>query len=1192
MGCAQSKPDDLMDSSVHRREVAAKRKPQTGSAAVGAANGTAREEKSAPEGYRSAPPTNGRVNPASEASTSSTNSAHLNGGRPGSARARYGDSGNSGNDAPMGYSSGASTPADDQSADDSVHRRGSLQNPKGVLHSNSVLGLDKMIEDRKGDGDLKTNVVHIEVPFGKPIEEVYEGVHDGPVLGSGISGLVRLITHKSTGVKYAVKCLDLGLVETEEGLQQLREEIYIMCQLDHPNIVRLEEVYESHSEIYLVQELCLGGELFDRLDEQPDYHYTEAQCARLVKQMLCSVRYIHSKGIIHRDLKLENFLFSSNSPDSELKMIDFGLSKHFKFGEVQHEAVGTPYTVAPEVIRGCYDERCDVWAIGVITFLLLSGDPPFGGCGGPEPLMQVRENILRGFFEFEPPEIWDNVSDTAKNFIQRMLVTDPNRRPTAREAQKAKWLKEWANRDRRGKFDNELNPEVVKALVNFKEYSDMRKLLCEVLSFTLLPDQIEDLRREFEKLDTDGSGEISLAGLKQVLMNNAGAGSLGALTEEEVEDIFNAMRVRKTETRIHWHEFIAAGLSQCKVDDRNLKLAFDRLDSDHKGYITFDNVMDLLGNDPSQSEDAMRRMWGDSMEACNCKHARIYYEDFLLLMKGQTKQDEMGISNSSVGSGLSASNSMGVSQRGFGMGLDTGLDVVHEGDHHTDDEHHSHAGSSAGVDDVVVLPSGDVVAMNDGSITAGDLPAPGSATYLTDAQRSMSGLSAHSHILPKLPPPPPLSASAPSSPIGLYGKGGDIDDMSDEPLMMDDEDNIDEMISEAADKSIMLGLVVTDEGPDISYANDAGNLTPPQSPRRGAVDYITPISQREKLSPASLGGAPIIPDMPSPAPALTARGRSKSVDAQDHPEEGENSPMFASDTQRALLLPEHTHNQSEIEQLIKDETKTPLVVNRKLYRAHRQMRLSVLEASKRFEEQQIARTKKMIDEQKRKVCGAGLTMRHGLAKEMSSDSIRKLLRQQQRQQQTIVDKANKQSGRGRRTRKKTISDMTGFMSGSPGDMIMDAGGGGGPSGRRPAARSAVIANPKKPDLDRNKTEGANSRSNEPLRRPTTPGVFRKTVDPFQDLTTNKPSLNRMSTAESARHVLRETEELGLRGSGLGFKPPLEAVGETSDASNHSSAIRSSRSDGNINKQKDPASPSASAEKREETNQSWPPPPPL
>jgi calcium-dependent protein kinase len=244
--------------------------------------------------------------------------------------------------------------------------------------------------------------------------------------------------------------------------------------------------------------------------------------------------------------------------------------------------VGTPYTVAPEVIRGSYDERCDIWAIGVITFLLLSGDPPFGGCGGPESLMVVRSNILKGAFEFEPEDIWAHVSAMAREFIRDMLVTDPKKRPLARTAQKHAWLQEWANRNRKGD-DNILSPNVVKALVNFKEFSDMRKLLCEVLSFTLLPDQIKDLRHEFEKMDTDGSGEISLSALKQVLMTNAGAGSLGALTEEEVEDIFNAMRVKKSETRIHWHEFIAAGLSQCQVDDRNLRLAFERLDADHKG---------------------------------------------------------------------------------------------------------------------------------------------------------------------------------------------------------------------------------------------------------------------------------------------------------------------------------------------------------------------------------------------------------------------------------------------------------------------------------------------------------------------------------------------------------------------------------------------------------------------------------
>jgi calcium-dependent protein kinase len=214
--------------------------------------------------------------------------------------------------------------------------------------------------------------------------------------------------------------------------------------------------------------------------------------------------------------------------------------------------------------------------------LFSSFKAPFGGCGGPENLAQVRANILNARFRFQPADVWGEVSEDAKDFIRKLLVTDPTKRPTAKECQKSTWLKKMSaasmNID-----SSKLSPNVVKALVGFKEYSKMRKLLCEVLSFTLLPDQITHLHKEFERFDTDGSGEISLSGLKRVLMSNAGAGSLGALSEKEVEDIFNAMRVRGTETRIHWHEFIAAMLSQCKVDERNLRLAFDRLDSEHKG---------------------------------------------------------------------------------------------------------------------------------------------------------------------------------------------------------------------------------------------------------------------------------------------------------------------------------------------------------------------------------------------------------------------------------------------------------------------------------------------------------------------------------------------------------------------------------------------------------------------------------
>ena len=193
-----------------------------------------------------------------------------------------------------------------------------------------------------------------------PVESIYDGVKDGPILGYGITGVVRMCTHKETGAAFAVKTLSLKQIETAQGLEQLQEELGILMQLDHPNIVKLEAVYESEDEIFLIQELLKGGDLFDHLDAQPEEHYGEAQCARLVKQILSAVRYIHSKGIIHRDLKLENFLFDSPGPEGELKMIDFGLSKHFKDGSKHHEPVGTRYTVAPEVILGDYDEKVDV----------------------------------------------------------------------------------------------------------------------------------------------------------------------------------------------------------------------------------------------------------------------------------------------------------------------------------------------------------------------------------------------------------------------------------------------------------------------------------------------------------------------------------------------------------------------------------------------------------------------------------------------------------------------------------------------------------------------------------------------------------------------------------------------------------------------------------------------------------------
>lgn len=647
--------------------------------------------------------------------------------------------------------------------------------------------------------------------------------------------------------------------------------------------------------------------------------------------------------------------------------------------------------------------------------------------------MTVRSNILRGAFAFEPDEVWSIVSPLAREFITWTLVTDPKNRPTAKEAQKHKWLREWAKRGKKDD-DNTLNPNVVSALVNFKEYSDMRKLLCEVLSFTLLPDQIKDLRVEFEKMDTDGSGEISLAALKEVLMTNAGAGSLGSLTEDEVEDIFNAMRVRKSETRIHWHEFIAAGLSQCQVDDRNLRLAFDRLDSDHKGYITFENVMDLMGNDIEKSEDAMRSMWGDSMKACNCQHARITYENFLLLMKGQPKeqaQHEMEVSNPFSGSSV----------RFQAVQQAQPLHILHEirsEEGHTTDED----------DDKIVLPSGDVVSLADGSISEKVEPA----------------------------------GQAPATPPFRKTSVDVIREEMDTPLSMDDDD-------------------------DLANAGSShtSTLTPPVSPLRGPADYITPrAGDRTSRSPiyrdldklAPLPGT--VPAFPSPKVEYVRR-RSRSVDDQDKTtdEDEDEKPLFVADARRATHLPEHGHNDDVIDSLIRDESKTPLVVNRTLYRAHRQMRLAVLEASKRFEEQQAQRARDILTaEEEGKEAdamgtyGAGLVMRHGQNNQVTSEAVRTWLIQNEKRQAALVEKANKRCGRGRRTRKKTISDMSGMLA-----SMNNEEAAGAPLASISTDESAHNSSPSRM-IESDSALPDSSLADGVVRDATVPGVFRKTVDPF------------------------------------------------------------------------------------------------
>lgn len=198
----------------------------------------------------------------------------------------------------------------------------------------------------------------------------------GKVLGEGAFGEVRLCVHRDSGAQRAVKVLRKSHMDEDEK-RMLFNEINILKEIDHPNIVKMYEFFEDEKRYYIVTEICKGGELFDEILARGKFN--EKDAAVLIKQVLSCINYCHSAKIVHRDLKPENILLEQNKEFDQIKIIDFGTSLVYDPNKKLDEKLGTPYYIAPEVLGKSYGSKCDIWSIGVIVYILLSGIPPFNG---------------------------------------------------------------------------------------------------------------------------------------------------------------------------------------------------------------------------------------------------------------------------------------------------------------------------------------------------------------------------------------------------------------------------------------------------------------------------------------------------------------------------------------------------------------------------------------------------------------------------------------------------------------------------------------------------------------------------------------------------------------------------------------------------------------------------------------------
>jgi calcium-dependent protein kinase len=465
------------------------------------------------------------------------------------------------------------------------------------------------------------------VKFGK---ETFVGKLDGVFLdhyevirslGKGGYGKVYEVKNKKTREIRACKHLSKLNIE---NLDKFEREINILIKADHPNIIKLYEIFESQRSLYLVMEECKGGEVFDRIIEhiQSKQMYSEKDAANMFLQVMSSIEYCHNQGICHRDLKPENLLYlnKGDEKDNPIKVIDFGLSQIFRERKLKTK-VGTAYYVAPEVLKGDYTQLCDIWSAGVILYIFLSGDPPFNGPNDSA----IYSKIAQMKFNF-PEKKWKNISEEAKDLISHMLVPEKDRY-NAKQVLSHPWFKNASNTPL---VDLNFDPMF---FADYVRGSGIKKMALLFISSRLDENEISDLKKIFEAFDKKKDGQISFNELKQGLVQLKSS----HINEQDVFELFKTIDSDKN-GRIDYTEFLASTLKKKSyLRQERLYEAFTMFDKNNNGCISKKELMEVLRTEKQQEKEIEKYI----KEADKNGDGEIDYKEFLILMGFNDGDDDV-----------------------------------------------------------------------------------------------------------------------------------------------------------------------------------------------------------------------------------------------------------------------------------------------------------------------------------------------------------------------------------------------------------------------------------------------------------------------------------------------------------------------------------------------------------------------
>ncbi|KAG6571991.1 CDPK-related protein kinase, partial [Cucurbita argyrosperma subsp. sororia] len=390
------------------------------------------------------------------------------------------------------------------------------------------------------------------------------------------------------GQQVAVKVIPKAKMTTAIAIEDVRREVKILRALTgRTNLVQFYEAFEDHDNVYIVMELCEGGELLDRILSRGG-KYSEEDAKAVMVQILTVVAFCHLQGVVHRDLKPENFLYTSKDENAQLKAIDFGLSDFVKPDERLNDIVGSAYYVAPEVLHRSYGTEADVWSIGVIAYILLCGSRPFWA----RTESGIFRAVLKADLSFDEGP-WPSLSSEAKDFVKRLLNKDPRKRLTAAQALSHPWIRNYNG------TKVPIDILIFKLMRVYMRSSSLRKAALRAVSKTLTVDELSYLKEQFELLEPNKNGFITLETIKMGLAKHA----TDAMNESRTLDFLanlNTLQYRGMD----FEEFCAAALSihQLEALDRweqHARCAYEIFEKNGNRAIVIEELASELGLGPA-----------------------------------------------------------------------------------------------------------------------------------------------------------------------------------------------------------------------------------------------------------------------------------------------------------------------------------------------------------------------------------------------------------------------------------------------------------------------------------------------------------------------------------------------------------------------------------------------------------------